>query len=56
VYEYHQRLAAIWQRAARDIESARREFREWCQRAEQSGVRTLREFAKALQGQLPTPA
>ena len=56
-YEARQRLAEIWRRAAGDLDTVRREFREWCQRAEQSGVERLSTFASTLRGQLlPAPA
>ena len=51
-YESRQRLADIWRRAAGDLDTVRRDFREWCQRAEQSGVRRLSEFAASLRLQL----
>ncbi|MDX1593542.1 MAG: transposase [Gammaproteobacteria bacterium] len=54
-YESRQRLAEIWRRAAGDLDSVRREFREWCQHAEQSGVARLSEFALRLRGQLLQP-
>ena len=56
-YESRQVLAEIWHRAAGDLETVRRDFRDWCQRAEQSGVGRLSDFATALSGQLlPAPA
>jgi stearoyl-CoA desaturase (delta-9 desaturase) len=58
-YEARLRLVEIWrQAAAGDIETVRREFRDWCSRAEQSGVARLRAFAETLRGQLllPVPA
>ena len=55
-YEARLGLTEIWRRTAGDIDTARREFRDWCQRAEQSGVTRLSEFAAALRVQvLPTP-
>jgi stearoyl-CoA desaturase (delta-9 desaturase) len=55
-YEARQKLAEIWRRAAGDLDVVRRDFREWCQRAEQSGVGVLREFSESLRGQLlPAP-
>jgi stearoyl-CoA desaturase (delta-9 desaturase) len=56
-YEARLRLVEIWrQAAAGDIESVRRDFRDWCNRAEQSGVVRLRAFAETLRGQLLLPA
>lgn len=57
-YEARLHLVEIWrQAAAGDIETVRREFRDWCSRAEQSGVARLRAFAETLRGQLlPVPA
>ena len=56
-YEARQKLAEIWRQAAGDLDTVRREFRDWCQRAEQSGVDRLSEFATSLRGQLlPVPA
>ena len=51
-YESRQRLADIWRRAAGDLDTVRRDFRDWCQRAEQSGVTRLSEFAASLRLQL----
>ncbi|HEY5791450.1 MAG TPA: fatty acid desaturase [Gammaproteobacteria bacterium] len=53
VYEYRQRLAAIWRDTARDAEGARREFIAWCNRAEASGIAVLHDFATGLRRQLP---
>jgi len=56
-YEARLHLVAIWrQAAAGDIENVQREFRDWCSRAEQSGVARLRAFAETLRGQLLLPA
>ncbi len=55
-YESRQRLAEIWRRAAGDLDTVRREFRDWCQRAEQSGIAGLGEFAATLRGQVLAPA
>jgi stearoyl-CoA desaturase (delta-9 desaturase) len=38
-YESRLALADIWRRASGDLDAVRREFRDWCQRAEQSGAR-----------------
>jgi stearoyl-CoA desaturase (delta-9 desaturase) len=55
-YEARLGLTEIWRRASGDLDAVRRDFRDWCQRAEQSGVTRLSEFAASLRGQLLTPA
>jgi stearoyl-CoA desaturase (delta-9 desaturase) len=55
-YESRQRLADIWRRAAGDLDTVRRDFRDWCQRAEQSGVTRLSEFAASLRLQVLSTA
>jgi stearoyl-CoA desaturase (delta-9 desaturase) len=51
-YESRLALADIWRRASGDLDAVRREFRDWCQRAEQSGVARLGDFASALRVQV----
>ncbi len=48
VYEYKQRLQMIWQEKSATQESLVRYLREWCQQAENTGIKALAEFADTL--------
>ena len=48
VYEYKQRLQALWQEKSFDQESILRALQEWCRQAEDTGVEALQEFAGKL--------
>lgn len=50
VYEYRQQLQALWEGRASNNERLLQEFRDWCVRAEASGIQALQEFARQLQG------
>lgn len=50
VYEFRERLKAIWSGAATSNERLIAQFRDWCAQAEESGVRSLEEFAASLRG------
>lgn len=50
VYEFRERLKAIWSGAATSNERLIAQFRDWCTQAEASGVRSLEEFAASLRG------
>jgi stearoyl-CoA desaturase (delta-9 desaturase) len=48
VVEYREGLQQLWSGAAANQGRAVQQLREWCRRAEDSGIRALREFALAL--------
>jgi stearoyl-CoA desaturase (Delta-9 desaturase) len=50
VYEYRERLKAIWAGSATSNDGLLAQFREWCAQAEASGVRALQDFATSLRG------
>lgn len=50
VYEFRERLKAIWASSATSNDGLIAQFREWCAQAEASGVRSLQEFAASLRG------
>lgn len=50
VYEYRQKLQAIWQQAASQPEKALQALQQWCTEAEGSGNRYLQNFARRLVG------
>jgi len=58
VYEYSQRLQALWQQKADSQEHLLRALQDWCHQAEQTGIRALEDFARSLRGytQVPDPA
>ena len=48
VYEYKQRLQAIWEERTATQEALVARLREWCREAEASGIASLQEFARSL--------
>ena len=56
VYEYRQRLQALWQEKSFDQESILRALQEWCRQAEDTGVEALQEFAGKLKTYTVSPA
>ena len=48
VVEFREGLQHAWNLAAANQTSAVQQLREWCVRAEASGIRSLREFALRL--------
>ena len=50
VYEYRNRLQAIWNIANASHERLINAFHEWCVEAENSGIAQLQEFAASLRG------
>ncbi len=50
VYEFRQRLQALWGNSTLSNENLLQQFKEWCAQAETTGVATLREFALRLRG------
>jgi stearoyl-CoA desaturase (delta-9 desaturase) len=48
VYEFNQRLQDIWQQKTASQESLIQDLQDWCQRAEQTGIEALQEFARKI--------
>jgi stearoyl-CoA desaturase (Delta-9 desaturase) len=48
VVEYREALQGLWDEACANPGRALTQLREWCQRAENSGIEALRQFARAL--------
>lgn len=48
VYSYKQRLQAIWKRSAETQESLLQSLQEWCKQAEETGIKSLQDFAESL--------
>ena len=56
VYEFRQRLTALWEARAASNERLVQEFREWCRAAEATRIEALAEFAERLRGYALEPA
>jgi stearoyl-CoA desaturase (delta-9 desaturase) len=62
VYEFRQRLTALWEAQAASNDRLVQEFREWCREAEATRIEALAAFAERLRGytlapgSLPAPA
>ncbi len=50
VYEFRQRLQALWQSGTRSEETLLHELQEWCHQAEASGIEALEDFVEMLRG------
>jgi stearoyl-CoA desaturase (delta-9 desaturase) len=48
VYEFKQRLSAIWQDRKASQEALVLSLQQWCREAEASGIAALQEFAKVI--------
>lgn len=48
MHEMRQELAAIWERSTASREQLLQQLQDWCNRAEASGIQTLREFSLRL--------
>lgn len=48
VYGMRQELAMIWERSSQSKEQLLRQLQDWCQRAEASGIESLRQFSLQL--------
>lgn len=48
VYEFRQRLQALWAEKSATQESLLRALQEWCQQAEATGIKALEDFAAQL--------
>jgi stearoyl-CoA desaturase (delta-9 desaturase) len=56
VHEYRQQLQELWEHANVSNERLVRQLREWCNRAESSGIVFLHDFSSLLRDYLPQPA
>ena len=58
VYEYRQRLQAIWQEKSATTELLLQRLQEWCRQAEATGIDSLQEFAERIRAYTlqPVPA
>ena len=50
VYQYRQRLQAVWDRKACSHEALLAALQEWCAQAEATGIQVLEDFALRLRG------
>lgn len=48
VFQMRQDLSALWSRSTQSHEQLVGQLREWCQRAEQSGIEALSQFSLKL--------
>ena len=55
VVEFRDALNKLWNDAAANKTRALAQLREWCARAEASGIQSLREFALSLRAYTPAP-
>jgi stearoyl-CoA desaturase (Delta-9 desaturase) len=55
VHEYRQQLVDLWEGAHQSNDALVNSLREWCHRAEASGIEALQEFSARLRGYLPAP-
>ncbi len=56
VHEFRQQLIAVWEQANVSNDRLVRQLKEWCARAEASGIEALQDFSAQLRGYLPAPA
>lgn len=56
VHEYRRQLMNVWQQANVSNERLVADLREWCARAEASGIAVLEDFSARLRGYLPQTA
>jgi stearoyl-CoA desaturase (delta-9 desaturase) len=55
VHEYRRQLMRVWQQANVSNERLVTDLKEWCARAEASGIAALEEFSARLRGYIPQP-
>jgi stearoyl-CoA desaturase (delta-9 desaturase) len=55
VHEYRQQLVELWGQANVSNERLVKQLKEWCNRAEASGIQALHDFSATLRGYLPQP-
>ena len=56
VYQYKQQLKALWERGAATTGAPLQRLQDWCNRAEQTGIDVLQDFAALLRGYAVKPA
>jgi len=56
VYQYKQRLQAIWKRSADTQEALLQSLQEWCKQAEETRIKALQDFAEGLRRYQLQPA
>jgi len=56
VYEYRQRLRAVYERTGQNSDAMLEALRQWCAEAEASGIEALAQFADRLKGYALVPA
>ncbi len=56
VYQFRERLQAIWAHSSTSHEHLLQALQEWCQQAEATGISALEEFARRLKGYSLQPA
>jgi len=55
VYQYRQRLQALWSERGANHERLRQQLQDWCRQAEATGIRALADFAALLRGYALAP-
>ncbi len=56
VYHFKQRLQSIWKRSTATQEHLLHALQEWCHQAEQTGIKSLQDFARSLRSYTMAPA
>ena len=56
VYEFKERLEALWERSGAQPEVMLKNLQNWCREAEESGINALQEFARSLRTYRLQPA
>lgn len=56
VYDFKQRLQAIWKQSATTQEHLLHALQDWCRQAEATGIKALQDFARAIRGYTLQPA
>jgi len=56
VHEYRQQLLELWEQANVSNDRLVKQLREWCNRAESSGIDVLHDFSARIRGYLPQPS
>jgi stearoyl-CoA desaturase (delta-9 desaturase) len=55
VHDYRRQLVSVWQQANVSNERLVADLKEWCTRAEASGIAALEDFSARLRGYIPQP-
>lgn len=56
VYDFRQRLKALWENRTMSNDTLLKQFKDWCVQAEATGIIALQRFAVSLQGYALQPA